>query len=240
MVGYREYGFFQGVSTTHHLPPYNPPPTPNPMHLYWQGFSYFKLITGDTTVTINPFRQQDGLSYGSVKAELVLVGDGDVAEAKKTTQGDPFIVSGPGEYEVRGVFVYGIPELDAFGKEAGRTFFVVKAENISIGFLGAMQQKELTEKQLEIVEGVDILCVPVGGGDVLDTHAAVATTNRIEPRIVIPAHCKRKGVKAALATADAFIKEAGAKNIDKDQKLKITSKQLPQEDMHIFVFEDRL
>ena len=104
-------------------------------------------------------------------------------------------------------------------------------EGITIAHLSGLNH-ELTEAQLALFEGADILMVPIGGNNVLDAKQAHELVANIEPRIVIPMHFAQSGLKTKYASAAAFLKETGAKTQEQD-KLKITKKDLPQETMEI-------
>jgi L-ascorbate metabolism protein UlaG (beta-lactamase superfamily) len=84
--------------------------------------------------------------------------------------------------------------------------------------------------------GVDILMIPVGGNDSLDAKKAVEVVSQIEPRIVIPMHYAATGIKVALDSVEKFIKELGIKPRE-EEKLKISKKDLPQEDMELVILK---
>ncbi len=58
--------------------------------------------------------------------------------------------------------------------------------------------------------------------------------SQIEPRIVIPMHYKTKDVKYDLDEVEKFIKEIGLTPI-MEEKLKISKKDLPSEDMELVI-----
>ena len=89
---------------------------------------------------------------------------------------------------------------------------------------------------MERLERTDILLIPVGGVYTIDAKKAVEVINQIEPRLVIPMHYQVPGVDLPIAGVEAFIKEIGIKPTT-EQKLKITKKDLPAEDMEVVVFK---
>lgn len=204
------------------------------MFLTSHGLSCVKIQSDSAVILIDPYAGKDGLRAGQ-QADIVLMGNGDEKVVADLVKGEPMVVIGPGEYETKGVFVYGIPEVDDGGVSVGRTFFVVKAEGVSIGCLGAMRQTKLTDAQLAIIEGVDVLLVPVGGGDALNAKQAADVVQQIEPRLVVPMYTQDAAHKN-LATAEPFLKAEGAKQIERGDKLKVSAKHLPQEETHYFVF----
>ena len=81
------------------------------------------------------------------------------------------------------------------------------------------------------MEGVDILILPVGGGDVMDPKLAAETMRTVEPRVVIPVHFEESGLKAKLAPVKAFVKEVGSMRTEEGSKFKIQDSKLPQDDI---------
>ena len=90
-------------------------------------------------------------------------------------------------------------------------------------------------KQLEKLEGIDVLLIPVGGKFTLDAKKAVEVISQIEPRIVIPMHYKTKDLKTdGLEGVDKFIKELGIEP-RYEEKLKISKKELPSENTELII-----
>ena len=106
-------------------------------------------------------------------------------------------------------------------------------DDITICHLGDLGHV-LDNKQLERLEGIDILMIPVGGKYTLDAKKAVEVISQIEPRIVIPMHYKTKDVKADIDDVEKFIKELGIE-ASYEEKLKINKKDLPAEDMELVI-----
>jgi len=138
------------------------------------------------------------------------------------------IVDEPGEYEKMGVFVYGIPT-------DGSIIFRFEFEDLVLVHLGDLTHT-LTSDEFAKLENVDILLLPVGGGDTIDYRKAVEIANQLEPRIIIPMHYKMPSLTLELDDIGKFLKEYGAKKEDM-LKLKVASKDLPQEDTRVIVLE---
>lgn len=187
------------------------------MQLSWLGNYSFKIQDKEVSVLVAPYR---GMSKSH--ADIVLLSTDDrEKQVADVIKGEPFIIETPGEYEVKNVFVYGVP---GFTRDKERTtLFLVELDGITISHLGGLGQDQLTEAQLEVLEGADICLVPTDGG--LSAEQAVNIVNQIEPRIVIP-----MGEKSF----DAFVDEIGTKP-EQVEKLKLTKKELPQDDMKLFV-----
>ncbi len=184
-------------------------------------------------MAIDPFDETTGLKVSSMTADILLIThDHHDHNNKKAIKGSPFLIEGPGEYEVKEIFVQGIPSFhdETEGKQRGQnTIYVIEAEEMRFCHLGDFGQKELTEDQLEQIGDIDILMIPVGGEFTLDAKGATHVISQIEPRIVIPMHYLIPNLKVKIEGVDKFLKEIGKKSIVPQEKLLIKKKDLPQE-----------
>ena len=112
----------------------------------------------------------------------------------------------------------------------------IQAEDMNIAFLGSLKRK-LTNDEIEALGDIDVLILPVGGGDVMDAKAASSTISDIEPRIVIPMHYHISGIKTKLGTVDQFCNALGVCKRQDVNKLKITKKDLLTDEVLIMVIE---
>lgn len=199
------------------------------MQISWLGEAGLRLQIKDTVVLIDPPDKATGFGPVRQQAHIVALSAKEDRDAK-SVGGDPFIIDLPGEYERQGVFVYGL----ALPSDPDFLHFRIEGEDMSLGHLGGLSKK-LDNGQLEQLEGVDILCVPVGGKSVLDADAASQLISQIEPRIVIPLQYKVKGSTTTYADVAPFLKEIGAKSAETLEKFKIVKKDLPAEETHVVV-----
>jgi L-ascorbate metabolism protein UlaG (beta-lactamase superfamily) len=125
-----------------------------------------------------------------------------------------------------GVTTWHDQELKASGPR--NLVFVFDLEDLRVCHLGAIGSVP-TSDQLEQIGGVDILLVPVGGGDSLDAPPAAETVNLIEPKLVIPIHFATDTERMKLDPLDRFLKEMGAKAGETHAKLAVTRSSLPDE-----------
>lgn len=212
------------------------------MQLFWHGLSSIRIEgkLGETEATLltDPYPNESGLRFPrTVEPDLLVLSHQDRSRFNlEGVGGSPFIVSDPGEYEVKGLFATGIQDPDAEKDEARHIIYRFDVEGMSTAFLGQIKRK-LTAAELEALGNIDILLVPVGGGDVLDAKTAAEMITTIEPRIVIPIHYDIPGLKEKLAGVDAFIKQLGAAKRQDATKLKISKKDLPADDVIVMVLE---
>ncbi len=214
------------------------------MHITWLGHSCFKIQdkTGSDAVTIvtDPFDKDTGFKVPNFEADIITVShnhhDHNNADALR---GKPFVIKSAGEYDVKGISIEGIDSHhdEKEGAERGRNvIYWMEMEGIAIVHLGDLGHV-LTDKQLEKIGKCDILMIPVGGKYTIDAKKAVEVINQIEPRIVIPMHYKTAGSKITdIDGVEKFVKELGIKPTE-EEKLKITKKDLPQEDMELVILK---
>ncbi len=210
------------------------------MKIFWHGQSCFKIVTKHTIIVTDPFDKGIGLNPPRYEAGIITVShDHHDHNNVSSLRGAPFVVDGPGEYELKKAAIRGI---DSFhdakeGKERGlNTIFVIEAEGITVCHLGDLGQKELTSEQLDKIGDVDILMIPVGGVYTIDGERAVAVINQIEPRIVIPMHYKIPKLKSQIKSADSFLKEIGVKEETVDQLI-LKKNDLPKDDMKVIMMK---
>ena len=209
------------------------------MEIIYLGHSSFRLRGKTATVVTDPFDEKVGLKFPSAAADIITVshehGDHNAVERVKTTEGrkEPFVIRAPGEYEINGVSVFGNASFhdDKKGAERGNnTFYVIHIDDLTVVHLGDLGH-ELSEKQVERINGVDVLLVPVGGVYTLDPVQAKKVISQVEPVIVIPMHYKVKGMEKSfdkLASVDEFLKEAGLEGATKEEKLNLQKSTLPE------------
>lgn len=152
---------------------------------------------------------------------------------KNRINGDVFVIDGPGEYEVSGVFILGIRARGKDGEEL--TIYTIDAEEIKLGYLGQIAQKQLSDAQLETMNSIDILMVPVGTGADLSPKETVKLISQIEPFAVVPIYSEDKKEEKKLKE---FLKEMGASDIEETKILDIKKKDLKEGVMRIFVLSN--
>ncbi|MEY4723258.1 MAG: hypothetical protein RLZZ324_771 [Candidatus Parcubacteria bacterium] len=222
------------------------------MIITWHGFSCFKIQetrqSGEVTLVTDPFETEGAAKLPrNLAADIVTVShDGKRHNAVDAVSGigdgeknGPFVITGPGEYEVKDMFVTGVPTFHETvdDKEKGTvTMYRINVGELHMVHLGALKHP-LDEKFMEDFHDVDVLFVPVGGEDVLTAKQAAAVVQQIEPRIIIPMHYKNGDVGADLATVEAFVKALGLPKPEVLPKLKLSKKDLPQDEMRLVLLD---
>ncbi len=210
------------------------------MYISWLGLSCFKIQTSNCTIITDPISSASGIKMPKLQADVVVISQPNEPKTSDTgrVSGDPYIISGPGEYEVKMVSIKGAtdqvngqPIQPNFG-----TLYYMEADNIGIGFLGSVDHP-LANVQLEIMEEVDVLLVPVGGQPVLTPEKAAEVISQIEPRIVIPMYYKTPGLKLNLQPLNKFLHTMGIKDPEELPKLKVNERELPQDETKTIVLK---
>jgi len=201
------------------------------MIITWYGHSCFKIQSGEIILITDPFDKSIGLTPPRGQVNIVTISHHhyDHDNLETLIAANPFVIDGPGEYEIKGINVMGLATFhdNKQGQERGNnTAYLIEVEGIKICHLGDLGQEKLTDEQLEFINGVDILIIPVGGVYTIDGEQAVRIINQIEPKIVIPMHYKIPGLNIKLDGVDAFLKEIGMTKIQPVDKLTVKKKDL--------------
>ncbi len=203
------------------------------MVISFLGGECFKVAQGDLTLAINPPDKQSSLASAKFGADLAFVTldhkDFNGTENAGFGERQPFVISGPGEYEVKGVAVRGFGVPTVYDKKpAINTIYSISLENMTLCFMGALGSPELPAAAKAELDNIDILFVPVGGGDVLEQAQAYKLAVALSPKVVIPMHYDDKSLKA-------FLKEAGAEGTKAEEKLTVKKKDLDGKQCEVVV-----
>ena len=188
------------------------------MIVTYYGKQFFKIQLGDRTIAYNPIGKDSKFKGSRFGADIVLssLRHPDFNGADQCVYGDrePFVISGPGEYEVGGIFIKGFGVPTTYGKEQKlNTVYSMMFEGINLCLLGSLPTPDALSN--EVKEGlgeIDVLFTPIGGGETLTPSGAYKLTLALEAKIVIP--MDYDGDKKII---DALIKESGenAETVDK-------------------------
>jgi L-ascorbate metabolism protein UlaG (beta-lactamase superfamily) len=197
----------------------------------WFGHGCFRLRAREATILMDPVGRSTGYALPKQKADIVTISHPHPGHnALGQVQDGYFLIDGPGEYEVSDVFITGIRTFhDASGgKERGyNTVYLLELEDLRICHLGDLGHP-LTESQVEGLDDVDVLLVPVGGGNALDAQGANEVIGQIEPRIVIPMHYRTASGDPGLNDLANFCKALGLEDPVPQDKVSIRKGDLPE------------
>jgi hypothetical protein len=198
------------------------------------GLDCFKLKYGDMTVVFNPPAESSQHESKRFGADIVLssLRYEDYTGGELLTAGDkqPVIVNGPGEYEIQDVSISGIQsDAEYDGKYCINTIYVFRLQDMDICFIGPLASRDLPAGAQEMMEGIDILFVPIAGEPTLDSADAYKLAVQIEPSIVIPTHYTDVDTELL----DTFVDEVGADEAERKDKLTLTPRDLAGRDTDI-------
>jgi hypothetical protein len=197
---------------------------------------FVKVQQGELVVAFNPISREIDAKATRFGADLCLVSLNNPSfngcETVMFGNKEPFIINGPGEYEIDGIFVYGQPSEGADGQI--NTIFTTEIDGIRLCHLGAIANPNLDPKTIEDIGGVDILFVPIAGGPVLSPKDASKLATSLEPKVIIPIMIEGKGGEEALKT---FSKEIGGKPDSRVDKLTIKKKDIDSKEDEMIILQ---
>ncbi len=210
------------------------------MELTWYGLSCFRITDrGVATIVTDPYDTKLGLPALKLKGEVVTIShDATGHNYVKGVSGTQHILNGPGEYEIGGVFINGIASPRKSVDDTKNTMFVFEYEDISVAHLGDLD-RVLTQNQIDALGQVNVLLIPVGGGNTLTAAQASELVSMIEPNIVVPMHFAQKGFKLDLSEVDRFLKEMGVSDVEEESSLRVTRSGLPEEGTQVVVLQPK-
>ncbi len=194
------------------------------MVITYHGGQCFRVSFGDTTLAFDPISKSSSIDSVKFGADIALISmrHPDFAGTNQVTHGNkqPFIIDGPGEYEVSSITIRGFGVKTIYDKkERFNTIYQVRLEQMNIVFLGALSSPEIDKSILRDLGDIDILFVPIGGGEVLEVPEASKLAVKLEARLVIPMHYDAQALKS-------FLKEEGEEDVAPVDKLTIKKKDV--------------
>ncbi len=201
------------------------------------GHACFRLRGRDGIVICDPYSRSIGIDLGRPTAHIATIShdhpDHNNIAPIKPMREKLFVIDAPGEYEVGGILITGVRTFHdkAKGAELGQnTVFVIHLDDVVFCHLGDLGH-ELTQAQVEAIGNVDVLFVPVGGGETISPAEAISVISQIEPRIVVPMHfaTAQLSFDQPLLPLERFTHEMGLKEVVAEEKLSLTAANLPAE-----------
>ncbi|HEX3721982.1 MAG TPA: MBL fold metallo-hydrolase [Nitrolancea sp.] len=197
----------------------------------WLGHSCFRIRGRDAIVLMDPVSPESGYDMRQPSADIVTVSHHHKNHAALDLVKPGFMaITGPGEYEIREIFLSGIATFhdDERGKRLGKnTIFLVEIEDLIFCHAGDLGHA-LTEEQSESLSSVDVLILPVGGGPTLDATAAAELIGQIEPSVVIPMQFRTDRGDFDRDPLDPFLKKFGIGDIEVKDRVNLKKSDLSE------------
>jgi L-ascorbate metabolism protein UlaG (beta-lactamase superfamily) len=197
----------------------------------WYGLSCFRISErGQITVVTDPFSASIGLPEPKLKADVVTIShDVPGHNNVEVVKGPPYVLTGPGEYEVGGVFIMGISLHNSKAETPRRNVgYMIEFENLTVLHLGDLDHVP-EQSVIEEIGVVNVLLVPVGGGAGLKANEAAEVVALIEPHYVVPMHYAQDGLAIDLDPVDRFLKAMGVTKAQEAEVLRVTAATLPEQ-----------
>lgn len=207
------------------------------MVITYFGKSYFKLTLGDLTIAINP-PTKDSKAFNKVPrfgADIALISthtaDTDGVETVTLGDKEPFVMDGPGNYEVRDLLFTGtVSGIELDKKQYVNTIFGFELDGIKIAFMGLIDDdKTLSPEAKEIASNADMIFMPVSVGD-LDPGKAYKIATSFDPNVIIPYEYDEGSLKQ-------FLKEGGQEKNESQDKATLKRKDLDGKEGYILLLE---
>jgi len=206
------------------------------MIITYFGKQFFKIQQGDLALAFNPVSKSSktGITaHFGTDIALITTNHPDYNGVEQLSHGErePFVVNGPGDYEVKEIFIKGVLS-DALiaTKKYINTIYSFSVDDISIVFLGALANANLAKDSQEAINSPDILFVPVGGKGMLDAKDAAKLASSLEPKLIIPMDYDDASLKA-------FLKELGEEKAEVVDKLTLKKKDLDNKEGEVVVLK---
>ncbi len=211
------------------------------MDLTWLGHACFRMRGREGVVLTDPPDPRSGHAIPKTEADLVTISHShDGHSSLRSVGGEPVVLNGPGEYEVREILVAGVATYHDTEKGALRgknTVYTVHLDDLTVCHLGDLGHA-LAAADLERLGEIDVCLLPIGGADVnLSAAMAAEIVHQLEPKVVVPMGFdpddRRKD-----APFDRLLHELGVKDVASVPKLSVTRSSLPPE-LQVVVLDSR-
>jgi len=200
------------------------------MDIIWYGHSCFRLVErGKASVVTDPYNGNIGYRLPKLRADIVTIshdapGHANLTIWPKTTR----ILHGAGEYEIGDVFVIGVAMHDPEKDGVPNIVFLFDFDGLNVVHLGDLSYVP-DQSEIDALGAVNVVLVPVGGGNSLNATQASEVISLIEPDIVVPMHYKTPLTTLDLDDADRFLKVMGIGRVQVEPLLRVTAGSLPEQ-----------
>lgn len=204
------------------------------MEFEYYGANCVLISSKNLKILVDPVSGEYGPNP-KVKADVLLLSQPPKVDLNIK---DALTIDSPGEYEIKGATIDAI-SAQLHTQEDKNVFdsviYAIRHKGINLLLLGNIAP-ELSEEQLEKIDGVDIVVIPVGGkGLTLDKVAASGLVRQFEPLYVVPTHFDDGQTDYPMPqdNVDGFLQEVGVgeseysdtlkvKTVDRSQEIKFT------------------
>lgn len=196
------------------------------MDIQYHGGNCVTLTSKDVRIVVDDNLEELGLKRITRQGDIALFTSGSRSEGLEAR----LVIDQPGEYEVSGLSITGIPVQGHMDRPNTKraTAYKIVADDATYLFTGHIYPN-LTDEQLEIIGMVDVLFVPVGGnGYTVDPIGALELIKKIEPKLVVPTHYADKSIRYSVEqqTLEQVLKNLGMEPQETVVKLRVKPAEL--------------
>lgn len=202
------------------------------MDITWYGMSCFRIMErGQTSIVTDPFSESVGLPAPRLKADVVTIShDRPGHNYVEAVKGYSYVLGGPGEYEIGGVFIAGIAlhHVDENNHLHENVAYVLQYGDMTVVHLGDLNHVP-NQSTIEAIGEVNVLLVPVGGGQGLRAGMASEVVALIEPNYIVPMHYALPGLAFDLDPVEKFLTEMGVSKVQEEDVLRVNAMSLTEQ-----------
>lgn len=201
------------------------------MDITWYGHSCFRITErGHISIVTDPYANTIGLPPLKLKADVVSISHNEPGhDHVDAVKGQPVVIAGPGEYEIGDVFISGIAmHYVENGTARWNVAYLFQYDALTVLHLGDLSHVP-DQSTVEGLGEVNVLLVPVGGGNSLRAAQAADVIGLIEPNYIVPMHYATPGLSIELDPVDNFLKAMGVSKPLEDETLRVSAGVLPEQ-----------
>lgn len=191
------------------------------MDLRFYGKTSFGLKSKDFAVALNLDSRPDA------KADVVLLSEPVSGKAASLAAR---VIDEPGEYEIRGLFVYGI----SYSIAEQLLIFKLEYDNHHICYLP--EAAKLSEKQLDDIGLVDVLILPLRSKN-MEMKDIKELIEEIDPRVIVPFDPQHVGSLAESKLVQDFLKTMNKTDSQSVEALQIDRYPFNEEKTDVVLLE---
>ena len=211
------------------------------MEITWYGHSCFRLSErGRATTIIDPYNGNKlDCNELSLDGDIVTIShDKPGHNYREAVRGDPYIINGPGEYEIGGVFITGIQTNKQLEKDETRNvLYLYEYDGLNVAHLGALDRVP-SQTEVEDLGPVHVLLIPIGGDLTLDAARAAEVVSLFDPNIIIPMHYQLPTENVPNELLHKFLKQMGAEEHPQSlASLKVSNQNSLPEEARVIILE---
>jgi len=212
------------------------------MIITYFGEQFFKMGQGDMVLAFNPVNKtakSDISAHFGADIAFITTNYSLYNGVEQLSHGErmPFVINGPGDYEIKEVFIKGVVSNALISdKNYINTIYSFTLDNIKVAFLGALSDPEISKEAQEAIDSPDILFIPIGGKNVskevglLDAKSAAKLALLFEPKLIIPMSYNNDSLKM-------FLKEMGEEKAEVVDKLTLKLKDLDGKEGEVIILK---